>query len=413
MPQFIISWRSLGLSVLLGLAVGVATSIFLYGLTWVSDFCSSHPAVFWFLPIVGLLIVWLYHLSRVDFNDGYPTILHAIAGSPQKVSSRMAPLMVLTTWLTHLVGGSAGREGVAVQVGGGLVDTLTGSWFSITQKERESLLIAGVGAGFSAALAVPWAGVLFGFEILKRNELDKGSVVNSILCSWLAFGVTVLLKTPHIEYPKLLSSYFSWMMFAKVTLVAIVFGMAARFFCQTTHFFKILLGEWIASQYIKAFIGGMVLVLVYFFLPESEKLRGLGLKTIQDSFVHQQSLFDAVLKSLATSVTVGSGFKGGEFTPLVFVGVVLGNVLSFVLDMEREFLVALGFGAVFAGASNTPVACAVLIAEVFGVSMLPWSFWVCWVSSQSSGALSLYGPSHGKCFDKYLHKIVSLIKLNK
>jgi H+/Cl- antiporter ClcA len=346
------------------------------------------PVIIWGLPVAGLLIGLIYHHYGYEAARGNNLILDEIHDPKKIIPFRMAPFILGGTILTHLFGGSAGREGTAVQMGASLSDQLT-RFFRIEPDERRILLAAGAGAGFGAAIGAPWAGVIFGMEVIQIGRLRMFAWLECLIASFVGFDTAVLLHAPHSRYPKFQVPGFEFKIAGYVILAGIIFGLAAKLFTITTHLIERAQAKLIRYPPLRPLIGGILLILLFYF-EGSYRYVGLGIPYIQQALTDVVSLKDPLFKSFFTSLTVGSGFKGGEFIPLVYIGTTLGSALSMVIPISFQLLEALGFAAVFAGASNTPIACSLMCIEIFGLEIAPFAVLACFSSYYFSGHHGIY-----------------------
>lgn len=366
----------------------MAAAVFLITLNAATLWRESHPWLIWLLPLAGALIGYAYHKYGQNTDKGTGLILEQIHDPSNIIPFRMAPMVLLGTVLTHLFGGSAGREGTAVQMGASLADQFN-HFIKMSPEDRKVLLIAGAGAGFSAAIGAPLAGALFGLEVVHVGRLRLFAMTECLVASFVAFFVCRLLGAPHSVFGPVGEISYSALGFGAVFGAGLAFGLAANVFMRFTHLVERLQKRFVKHPMLKPFVGGVLLVALYHF-EGSYRFVGLGIPVIQEYFVQVPSFMDPVYKTLFTGLTVGSGFKGGEFIPLVFIGSGLGSVLSVVLPLSISLLAALGFAAVFGAAAKTPLACAVMACEIFGWSIAPYALLACVVAYSVSGQLGIY-----------------------
>ncbi|MGE3682644.1 MAG: chloride channel protein [Bdellovibrionales bacterium] len=390
------------LSAACGVLSGTAASIFLISLDWVTKARTEFPAIIWGLPLAGLFIGLVYHHFGKDVAAGNNLILDEIHDPQRTVPFHMAPLVLLGTIITHLFGGSAGREGTAVQMGASLSDQLT-HFFKIEPEERKILLTAGAGAGFGAAIGAPWAGMVFGMEVINIGRLRFFAWFECLIASFFGYYTAVFLKAPHSVYPAIEIPGVDWRTIVFVALAGVAFGLTAKLFTMSTHFVERTVNRWISYPPLKPFLGGL-LIAVLFYFDGTYRYSGLGIPYIQEALTQATGFRDPVLKSIFTSLTVGTGFKGGEFIPLVFIGTTLGSALSVILPVSFALLAALGFAAVFGGAANTPIACTLMAMEIFGYRIGPYALLACFVSYYFSGHYGIYRSQkvHMKKHEKLL-----------
>ena len=374
-------------SILAGMLSGLSATLFLISLSYVTQYRLEHPSLVYGLPIAGLLIGLIYHYYGKEIEPGTGLILDEIE-SPNRVTPiRLAPAIFFTTLLTHLFGGSAGREGTAVQMGASLSDQLS-RFFPIQKTERKILLLAGAGSGFGAALGTPWAGIFFGLEVMRSRKVNLPALMECAIASFVAFSVTRILQAPHTSFPTFEISY-SASFFGYTLVASLLFALIVRVFLASTHTIENIFKKYLTYSPLKPFLGGILLLLL-FKGASLEMYEGLGLETLIHSFDQYSPASVFALKLLLTALTLGSGFKGGEFVPLIFMGATAGSFLSGVFHLDLPLLQALGCVAVFAAASKTPFTCSIMAIELFGWKIAPYAMIASYLSSMASGRNTIY-----------------------
>lgn len=386
--------RRIFLAAICGVTAGIASAAFLSLLKWATDFRMSHRESLWALPIAGFMIGLSYYYFGSRISRGNSLILDEIHDPQNTLPARMGPMVLASTVLTHLCGGSSGREGTAVQLGASFAEQI-GRLFKVNVVERRSLLIAGMGAGFGSSIGAPLAGMIFGIEVVTQGgRLHAFALLESLVASLIAFETVKLLGIQHSHFP-----LFTYNIeFTPVLLTAIsgvLFGLASRGFIGLTHVFETIYQKIVPYSPLRGLIGG-ALLLIYFNYDSSGRFEGLGLEVIQNSFTQMTSFHDPFIKALLTALTLSSGFKGGEFIPLVFIGTSLGSALGAAFPAYFSLLASVGFAAVFAGAAKAPLACTLMAAEIFGSKILPYALIACFVSHVFSGDLGIYKISRKK-----------------
>ena len=376
---------------------GLTSGLFLMSLELATQTQEQHRFLLLGLPFIGFLIGWLYHHYGKDIARGNNLILDEIHDPQKTVPFRMAPLIWGATLLTHLFGGSAGREGTAVQMGASLSDQLS-RFFRVKNDERKILLMAGAGAAFGAAIGTPWAGAIFGMEVINVGRLKIFAWFECLIASFVGYATVLFIGGEHTQYPNIQIPAVNIKTVIFVVLAGICFGLTAKFFSALTHTVEMVHEKFISYSPLRPFFGGLIVVSL-FYLEGSFRYVGLGIPFIQQSLIESSSFYDPIFKSILTALTIGSGFKGGEFIPLVFIGSTLGSALSLMIPLSFSFLGALGFAAVFAGAANTPIACSLMAMELFGPRIAPFAFITCFVSYFCSGNQGIY-PSQKFDFKK-------------
>ena len=374
--------------VLIGILSGSASAFFLISLEWVTQFRIHHDWIVWLLPFSGLLVGLSYYYWGESIVKGNNLLLEEYENPQKVIPFKMAPLVLLGTLLTHLFGGSAGREGTAVQMGGAIADQFT-KLFKLDNSERKILIILGISAGFASVFGTPLAGAIFALEVLYFSKINLKSIVLSFLVAYVAYFTVELWQVKHTHYSIPVVPEINISTLAYVIIIGILSGFAALLFSRSTHFWGSLFSKNIKYPPLRPFIGGIILAIAIAGFGLS-KFSGLGVPVIVDSFSNANPWYDFLLKILFTGFTLGAGFKGGEVTPLFFVGATLGSALSVIIPLPIAFLAGLGFVAVFSGATHTPIACTVMGMELFGIQPGLFIAIACTVAYFSSGSIGIY-----------------------
>lgn len=384
----VLKWLLLGGVV--GVLSGTASAAFLAALEWVTSTRMAHPWLLFLLPAAGVAVAWLYHRFGRGSERGNNLILDQIHRPEHPVPLRMAPLVFLGTVATHLFGGSAGREGTAVQMGGSLADWVV-RLLGLSAADRRILLMSGVSAGFGSVFGTPLAGTVFGMEVLRVGAIRYEALVACLSAAFVGNAVTAAWGIHHSHYAVAAVPALSASVFARVLVAGACFGLAALLFSQLAHGLREVVRGVIPHPLLRPVAGAAVLIALTYGLGTRAYL-GLGIPMIARSFTAQPVPPLAFFwKTVFTGVTLGTGFHGGEVTPLFFVGATLGNTLAPLLRLPVDLLAALGFVAVFAGAANTPLSCILMGVELFGAAPLPYVGIACIISYVCSGHRGIYG----------------------
>lgn len=384
LPQ-LIKWFLIALAVA-GLA-GTAIAGFDIVLDWLTSWRQHHLWIIALLPVCGFLMGWVYNTYGKSVTRGNDLILDEIHAPTDEIPLRMATLILVGTWMTHLFGGSAGREGTAVQLGGSLADRLTGP-LRLSQKERPILLMAGMSAGFAAIFGTPLSGAIFGLEVLSLGRLRHNAIFPCFVAALAADQVARAWGVTHEVYQVSPLPPFTFPGLLYAMIAGVAFGLVGMLFAQMHHLINHIFRNKIFYPPLRPFVGGVIVAVAVWFM--GTRYIGLGLETISRSFSGHVAPFDFLGKLLFTNMTLGSGFKGGEVTPLFFIGSTLGNSLSMILPLPSALLAAMGFVAVFAGAANVPIASTIMALEVFGPQVGVFAGVACVMSFLFSGHSGIY-----------------------
>ncbi|MHC5218279.1 voltage-gated chloride channel family protein [Enterococcus sp. LJL128] len=377
------------ITVIIGLIMGSLSALFLNSLTLVTSSRESHPYLLYLLPFSGAVFAFLYSKYGKNAAGGNNLIIRQANGGEEEVPLRLIPLTFFGTVTTHLFGGSVGREGTAVQMGGAIADAV-GKIFRLSGYEREIVLISGISAGFSSVFGTPLAGTIFGLEVLALGKLRSEAIFPSFFAAFFANTVTEMYGVTHTHYAMGTIPEWSVALFMKLLLAGICFGLMGWFFSRSIVFLKKMYSNWFSNPVLRNFIGGAVVVAAVLLLGTSRYL-GLSLPLLTDAFEGTAQLFDFVGKLLFTVLSLGAGYQGGEVTPLFEIGATMGSSLAQVLHVSVPFLAALGFIGVFSGATNTPIACFIMGVELFGSEGAVFLLMICIISYMCSGNTGIYG----------------------
>jgi H+/Cl- antiporter ClcA len=379
-------WLSIGLTI--GISTGTSSALLLTTLEWATTWRESHLGIIWLLPLGGLLSGLIYHYFGKSVEGGNNLLLEEIHNPQEIVPLRMAPLVLLGTIISHLFGGSAGREGTALQMGAALADRLS-QIFQLNDVDRRLVLMAGMSGGFASVFGTPLAGMLFGLEVIALGKFRYDGlfpcaiaaiVGDRVTLAWgLSHSIYQIPIVPNLTFPGLLAAI----------LAGICFGLTARVFSFLTHQIGTYFKTKISYPPLRPSIGG-ILVAISIATVGTTKYIGLGIPTIVSAFQTQIPPWDFAAKIGFTALTLGAGFKGGEVTPLFYIGATLGNALAPILNLPAPLLAGMGFVGVFAGAANTPLASTIMAIELFGAASGSYTGIACIVSYLCSGHTGIY-----------------------
>ncbi|WP_312431266.1 chloride channel protein [Lacrimispora sp.] len=375
--------------VVIGAAVGILDTGFGRVLLFVTELREEYfiPLIL-FLPAAGALAVWLYHWDEGKCVKGMGLIFQVGHGEEDRIPLRLIPLTVLSTWITHLFGGSAGREGVAVQIGATL-----SHWVGLKIKVKNNskiFLVTGMAAGFSGLFGTPVAACFFALEVLTAGTLEYSALFPAIAASFTASTVSKALGLENFHYALNSKIQIDVLFAVKLMVLGALFGLVGSLFAYGLVSMKNKLGKTFHDPAGKITIVSIFLAILFILLGMG-RYSGLGTNLISAGF-HGGRIYgwDWVLKLVLTIITIAAGFQGGEVTPLFAIGTSLGAAVAGFLGLPLDFVAAMGYAAVFGSATNTLLAPVFIGAEVFGYSYLPYFFVVCSFAYLFNGDRSIY-----------------------
>lgn len=382
-----------GLGALVGALCGLASALFLWLLDLATEARTDHEAIVFTLPLAGLGIGWLYERYGAPIRGGSNLVLERAHSGGPTLPLRMAPMVLVGTVLTHLFGGSAGREGTAVQMGAALSDALAAR-LGLDGTKRKWLLAAGIAGGFGSVFGTPIAGMIFGLEVVVLGRLEHHAMIPALTAALVGDQVTRAILDRaghgHTVYPTVEPVPLTPQLALTWLLFAVVIALATTAFVELTRVIKTRLEANVTRLPFRMAIGGAAVVLVWQLLGTSDHL-GLGVPTIVRAFEDPDlPAWYFAAKILLTAITIGAGFLGGEVTPLFFVGATLGSVLARHTGVPIELGAGVGLAGVFAAASNAPLALSIMALELCGAGVWPHALIVCALAYVMTGHRGIY-----------------------
>lgn len=373
---------------LVGALAGCASAIFLVALDLATGWRQSHAWVIWLLPVAGFAVGYVYHRLGKSVDAGNNLIIDEIHDPKKVVPLRMVPLVLGGTVVSHLFGASVGREGTAVQMGGALADQLT-RLLRLEREDRRVLLMSGISAGFSSVFGTPLAGAVFGLEVLAIGRMRYDALFPCLVASIVADQVCLAWGIHHTAYAIGAIAPVGVASVTAVFAAGIVFGLVGMLFAAAVHRLAGGVRQLIAYAPLRPVAGGIVIATAVWAL-DAYRYIGLGIPDIVRSFQAPMAPWDFLGKFAFTVASLGTGFKGGEVTPLFYIGATLGNALAPLLHMPFAMMAGIGFVAVFAGAANTPIATTLMAMELFGAGIGPLAAIGCVTAYLFSGHAGIY-----------------------
>lgn len=378
--------------------VGSASAFFLWSLDAVTLLRFGNSWLLWLLPVAGIAVGLVYYRFGGAASGGQDLLIDEIHEPGAGVPRRMVPLVLFGTLMTHLFGGSAGREGTALQMGGGIAAAVARQLRASPELTR-ILLMAGIAAGFGSVFGTPVAGAVFALEVLVFQRVRTGELLVCLVAAVLADFICHAWGAKHILYEvrPLVGEVSGARLWGAICLAAVAFGLCARLFVSASHRSLRAFAKTVRRPWLRPFFGGLVILVLVAVVGTRDYL-GLGvLGATPDAWTLPRFFTDPgapatawLWKLVFTVVTIGAGFKGGEVTPLFFIGAALGNLLAWLFGAPVDLFAALGFVAVFAAATKTPLASTLLGIELFGGGHALALAAACLIACQVSGASGIY-----------------------
>lgn len=375
-------------SAIIGITCGAVGTAFHYSVEYVTQFRSGHSWIIFLLPAAGLLIVFLYRAGGIKHDKGTNLVIGSIRNPEYNVPFRMAPLIFITTVITHLFGGSAGREGAALQIGGSLGASI-GKLIKMDDNDKHIMTLCGMSAVFAALFGTPVTAALFSVEVISIGILYYSALVPCILSATISYAIT---EKFHITPTYFILNQVPEMSLAtgiRVIILSVAAAVLSILFCMSMQVIGKTFKKYLKKQYLRILVGGVLLVLLTLAVRCND-YNGAGMNIIEQA-IHGTAKPEAfILKLLFTCITIGCGFRGGEIVPSFFIGATFGCTLGGWIGLDPGFGAAMGLVCLFCGVVNCPLASLVLSIELFGASGILLFAIGCSVSYMLSGYYSLY-----------------------
>ena len=390
-------------AIVVGIVCGLVGSAFHLSVDYVTHLREGYRWIILLLPLGGVAIVAIYKLCRFEVNMGTNRVIESVR-SDKKVPTRMAPLIFASTVITHLFGGSAGREGAALQLGGS-IGYRFGKIFRLGEKDMHLVVLLGMSAVFAALFGTPLTATVFVLEVISVGVIYYAGLVPCIISSVVAYNVSLFFGITPVRFLTVAMQPATASVMLKTVVIAILCALVSILFCTAIKKCEHYSEKLLHNNYVRALVGGGIIVLLTVVLRTTD-YNGAGMDVITNAINGQARPEAFILKIIFTAITIAAGFKGGEIVPTFFIGSTFGCVAGSLLGLNPGIGAAIGFVALFCGVVNCPLASIMLALEVFGADSILVFALACGVSYMMSGYYGLYGSQkivYSKLEAKYIN----------
>lgn len=375
------------LAVITGFVVGGVGIGFVKGLGLANNFRTEHPEIILGLPLAGLALVFLYKISNYENDKGTNLVISTLHAESQ-IPFRMAPLIFISTVTTHLFGGSAGREGAALQLGGSIGNQL-GRWFRLDEDDTRLIVMCGMSAAFSAIFGTPLAAVIFAMEVASIGSMQYAAFVPCMFASLIASTFATAMGCHAEAFTITEPVDFAVVPALWIVLLGILCALVSILFCQALHTSGHLFKKYFKNPYIRIVVGALAIIILTIILQTSA-YSGAGVNLIEEAFLGEAPKTAFIWKIIFTAITLGVGFKGGEIVPSFCIGATFGCLFGSLVGLSPSLCAAVGMVAVFCGVTNSPITSLVIGFEMFGFDCMKYLLIGVAISYMLSGYTGLY-----------------------
>lgn len=391
------------IAMIVGLCVGAAGILFYKCIQWATQTRTEHSYFIFLLPIGGLFIAWLYNFFDKSAIQGTNLVLSSIH-SNKEIPIKMLPLIFVSSVITHLFGGSAGREGAALQIGGSLGNKL-GKYFKLDDKDRHIIIMCGMSAAFTALFGTPMAAAIFSMEVVSVGIMHYAALVPCVIASLFSSAIAKSFGIMPEMYNIGIVPEFTFAPAVQTVLLAILCAALSVLFCillhKTEHTFK----TYIKNPYLRILMGSILIILLSVLL-NTRDYNGTGAEVIHRAVSGEVNYEAFFLKMIFTAITLGTGFKGGEIVPTFFIGATFGCLFGILFDFSPSLCAAVGMISVFCGVTNCPISSLLISFELFGLEAMPYFLIAVAISYMLSGYYGLY-QSQKIIYSKYKSEYIN------
>jgi H+/Cl- antiporter ClcA len=397
-----IKWLVLG--ILIGVLVGAVGAAFFHGIKFATEFRKAHSFVIFLLPVAGLLIVLRYRLSK-DFEDTGTNLVITTISAGDHLPIRKIPLIFVATILTHLCGGSAGRESAALQLGGSMGHNF-GKLIHLDDDDCKIITMCGMSAAFAALFGTPMAAAFLAMEIESIGVMYYAALIPCVLSALVSSSVAMYFGTVPDVFTVNIVPEFTAFSAVRYAVLAVLCAAISIIFCIVMKKSGELYKEFFKNPYVRIFVGGC-LVVILTLIVGNNNYNGAGMDVIELAIEGKAPYAAFALKMLFTAVTMGAGYKGGEIVPALYIGATFGCLYSQIFGFNSALCAAIGMGALFCGITNCPISSLLLCFEMFGYNGMPYYLLAIALSYTFSGYYGVYGSQkimYSKFHNKYINQ---------
>ena len=373
-------------AIVTGVSVGFVGALFHMAIDEGTQLREQYSWILYLLPLAGLVIVWAYHVTDMSDDKGTEYIISAVREG-RILRIRTAPLIFLSTVLTHFAGGSAGREGAALQLGGSM-SSFIGRIFRLDEKDRRIITMCGMAAGFAALFGTPLAAAVMSMEVVSVGVMYYAAIVPCVLSALIAQQVALAVGVPSTAFTVAALPEMTPVVLLQLVVLSVLCGLVSVLFCGVMHAAPKFYDKITKNPYLRVLLGGVIVVILSLILGRD--YNGAGVGVIEAAFAGEAAPEAFLLKMLFTALTLAAGFKGGEIVPAFFCGATFGCFYGSLLGLPASFAAAAGMISVFCGVTNCPLTSILLSFELFGGEGLRFYALCCAVSYMCSGYSGLY-----------------------
>lgn len=384
-PFTFIKW--LIIAGIVGVIVGLVGVGFHYAIDIATEFRTEHTNIIYLLPLGGIVIVFLYHICRLDKDKGTNYVLRAVRNN-KAFSVFTAPLIFISSTITHLFGGSSGREGAALQLGGSIASAI-GRLIKLDSKDERIMTMCGMSAAFAALFGTPVTAAIFSMEVASVGVMHFSAIVPCIVSAVVGTKIAMLCGVHAVSFELSGVPDFTFLSIGKIVLLSAMCAALSILFCVVMHNSEKLYSKYISNRYIRIATGGMIVVILTLIVG-CHDYNGAGMNIVEKALNGEAKYEAFILKILFTAVTLGAGYKGGEIVPVFFTGATFGNVAGKLIRLSPSFGAGIGLISLFCGVTNCPITSVVLSVELFGGENIMYFMLSCAISYLLSGYHGLY-----------------------